>query len=157
MPKLETQLTAQIAAQEPFLPVLRQFAQTYQAFSSFDEEHMRQLGLTCPQFDVISTLGNTPGMTMGQLAEKTLVTKGTLTGIIDRLEKKGWVQRVVPPENRRCFIIMLTTEGDRVFNQVFPAHIAHLKRRFDRLSSAELEQIQFALKRLQEIFSQEDV
>ena len=153
MPKLESQLTAQTAAQETFLPVLRQFAQTYQAFSSFDEEHMRQLGLTCPQFDVISTLGNTAGMTMGQLAEKTLVTKGTLTGIIDRLEKKGWVQRIVPPKNRRCFIIVLTAEGDRVFNQVFPAHIAHLKSRFDRLNPAELDQIQLALKQLQEIFS----
>ena len=152
MSKSDSLTAAQIAAQEPFLPVLRQFAQTYQAFSSFDEEQMRPLGLTCPQFDVISTLGNTSGMTMGQLAEKTLVTKGTLTGIIDRLEKKGLVQRQVPPENRRCFIIVLTPEGDRVFNQVFPAHIAQLKSRFDRLSLTELEQVRSALERLQEIF-----
>jgi MarR family transcriptional regulator, 2-MHQ and catechol-resistance regulon repressor len=143
---------AQTAAQAPFLPVLRQFAQAYQAFSSFDEAHLRTLGLTCPQFDVISTLGNTPGMTMGQLAEKTLVTKGTLTGIIDRLETKGLVQRQVPPENRRCFLIVLTPEGDRVFNQVFPAHVAQLKSRFDRLSPAELEQMRSTLRRVEEIF-----
>ena len=145
-------LTAAQAAAEPFLPVLRQFAQAYQAFTSFDEEHLRTLELTCPQFDVISTLGNIPGMTMGQLAEKTLVTKGTLTGIIDRLEKKGLVQRQVPPENRRCFIIVLTPEGDRVFNRVFPAHIARLKSLFDRLTIEELDQLRSSLKRLEEIF-----
>lgn len=149
----ESLTSAQKAAKEPFLPLIRELAQTYQAFSAFDDEHIRQLDLTCPQFDVIATLGNTSGMTMGQLAEKTLVTKGTLTGIIDRLEKKGLVRREVPPENRRCFVIVLTPEGDRVFNQVFPAHIAYMKQRFDQLEESEIHNIQAALQRLREIFS----
>lgn len=148
----ETKTEAQKAAKEAFLPLMRELVRTYQAFTSFDEEHIRQLGLTAPQFDVISTLGNTDGMHMGQLAEKTLVTKGTLTGIIDRLEKKGLVQRVVPPENRRCFTIILTPEGEQVFEQVFPAHIYYLKERFQQLNKSELEQIRLALQRLREIF-----
>jgi DNA-binding MarR family transcriptional regulator len=143
---------SQKAARETFLAVLREFVQAFQAFSAFDEAHIRQFDLTVPQYDVICTLGNTPGMMMGQLAEKTLVTKGTLTGIIDRLEKKGLVQREVPPENRRCFVIVLTTEGERVFEQVFPAHIAHLKERFDCLSETETQQIHSSLQRLRKIF-----
>lgn len=145
--------STQQAAREPFLSLLREFVRAYQAFTNYDEEHIRQLGLTCPQFDVISTLGNTPGMTMGQLAEKTLVTKGTLTGIIDRLEKKGLVQREVPPENRRCFVIVLTPEGERVFEEAFPAHILYLKQRFGHLSAAELEEIRAALQKLRHLFS----
>lgn len=151
--KAALQAATRQAAQEPFLPVMRELARTFQAFSVYDEEHIRQLDLTSPQFDVICTLGNTTGMTMGQLAEKTLVTKGTLTGIIDRLERKGLVRREVPPENRRCFMIVLTTEGDRVFENVFPAHIAYLKERFSQLSQQELTEIEQALKKLRKLFS----
>lgn len=132
--------------------MLRELVQTYQAFCVYDESHIRELGLTAPQFDVIATLGNTSGMFMNQLAEKTLVTKGTLTGIIDRLEQKGLVRREVPPENRRCFLIVLTPEGEQVFQEVFPAHISHLKERFDRLNEQELEEIKVALQKLRSIF-----
>ncbi|WP_244913278.1 MarR family winged helix-turn-helix transcriptional regulator [Phormidesmis priestleyi] len=145
------QLNAKSAAQEPFMPMLRELAQTYQAFCAYDEAHIRELGLTPPQFDVIATLGNTSGMFMNQLAEKTLVTKGTLTGIVDRLEQKGLVRREVPPKNRRCFLIVLTSEGEQVFEDVFPAHIAYLKERFDQLDPQELSQIKSALQRLREI------
>jgi DNA-binding MarR family transcriptional regulator len=143
----------QRAAQEPFLFVLRELAQTYQAFSSYDEDHIRQLGLTLPQYDVLATLGNTSGMMMSQLAEKTLVTKGTLTGIVDRLEKKGLVQRIVPPDNRRCFIVKLTPAGEQLFEAVFPEHTAYLKQRFDRLDASTLQEIRRSLQQLREIFT----
>ncbi len=148
----QNETAAQIAAKEPFLAVLREFVRAYQAFSAFDEEHIRKLGLTVPQYDVIATLGNTPGMMMGQLAEKTLVTKGTLTGIVDRLEQKGLVRREVPPDNRRCFKIVLTPEGEAVFETVFPTHINRLKERFNQLNETELNEIKTALERLREIF-----
>lgn len=148
-----TILDPQSAAKQPFMRALRELTTTYQAFCAYDEPHIRELGLTPPQFDVLCTLGNTSGMFMHQLAERTLVTKGTLTGIIDRLEQKGLVRREVPPENRRCFLIVLTPEGDRVFQEVFPAHISYLKERFDQLDAAELEQIESALQRLRQIFN----
>lgn len=142
----------QKAAQEPVLALMRDLVRTYQAFYAYDEEHIRQLGLTVPQFDVICTLGNTSGLMMGQIAEKTLVTKGTLTGIIDRLESKGLVRREVPPENRRCFIVVLTARGQQMFEEIFPAHIAYLKQRLSALTSEEMQQIQTALRRLRELF-----
>lgn len=141
------------ATEQPsFLPTMRELVRAYQAFASYSEKHIRELGLTPPQFDVIATLGSTPGMSMGQLAEKTLVTKGTLTGIIDRLEHKNLVRREVPPENRRSFIIVLTPEGQALFQQVFPAHIAYLKERFEQLDPAELELLRVLLGKLRTIF-----
>ena len=80
------------------------------------------------------------------------MTKGTLTGIIDRLEQKGLVTRIVPPENRRSFTIILTPEGEQTFETVFPIQIAYLKERFDRLSAEELKQIQASLSQLRQIF-----
>lgn len=151
-PNQTVELDTKSAAKQPFLPVLRELAKTYQAFCAYDEPHIREFGLTPPQFDVICTLGNTPGMMMNQLAERTLVTKGTLTGIVDRLEQKGLVRREVPPENRRCFMIVLTPEGKALFDRIFPKHISYLKTRFDQLNDEELEQIKNSLQKLRSIF-----
>ncbi|NJL97349.1 MAG: MarR family transcriptional regulator [Synechococcaceae cyanobacterium SM2_3_2] len=139
---------------EPFLEVLRELAGGYQAFTVYSDTHVRKMGLTPPQFDVIATLGNTAGMTMNVLAEKTLVTKGTLTGIVDRLQDKGLVRREVPPENRRCFLIVLTPEGEQVFRETFPAQIAHLKERFDQLDPEDLVTLKTSLRKLRLLFQQ---
>ncbi|MBE9159389.1 MarR family transcriptional regulator [Nodosilinea sp. LEGE 06152] len=140
------------AAQEPFIPVMRELARAYQAFSAYSDAHVRQFDLTPAQFDVIATLGNTQGMTMGDIGEKTLITKGTLTGVVDRLVQKQLVQRETPADNRRSVVVQLTTAGQAVFEQVFPAHIAHVKERFEQLSPAELETLRVLLERLRRVF-----
>jgi MarR family transcriptional regulator, 2-MHQ and catechol-resistance regulon repressor len=149
---IQNNLQSQAAAQEAFLPVIRELVRAYQALSDYSAQHVRELGLTPPQFDVISTLGNTSGMSMRTLGEKTLITKGTLTGIIDRLEQKGLVRREVPEENRRSFTIILTLEGEKVFEEVFPAHIAYLKKCFLDLTPADMEQVQATLRALRDRF-----
>lgn len=151
MAKLTSKAT-QEAARAPFLILLRQLARTYQGFTSYSDAHVRRLGLTPPQFDVIATLGNTEGMSMKALAEKTLVTKGTLTGIVDRLEKKGLVCREVPPHNRRSFTVVLTEAGVETFETVFPAHIAYLGDRLDRLSDEQIQSLCEGLETLSGLF-----
>lgn len=141
-------LSADAAAQTAFVPTMRELVRTYQAFAHYSDAHVRSLNLTPPQFDVIATLGGTHGMSMKQVADKTLVTKGTLTGIIDRLEKKQLVRRTVPPENRRSFTLSLTPAGEALFQAIFPQHVNHLQQRFNRLDSSELAQLKQLLSKL---------
>ncbi len=149
---LSAVVTSGAAAKEPFLAVLRELSQTYHAFSAYSAAHVRQMGLTPAQFDVIATLGNTPGMPLSQLAQKTLITKGTLTGIIDRLEAKGFVRREVPTGDRRSFCAVLTPAGEALFSQVFPAHMDHLQRAFTDAEAGEMEQLRRALRQLRDRF-----
>ncbi|MGA7952105.1 MAG: MarR family transcriptional regulator [Gloeobacterales cyanobacterium] len=149
---IQSNFHSKAASKEAFLPIIRELVRAYQALYDYSAQHIRELGLTPPQFDVISTLGNAPGMSMSKLGEKTLITKGTLTGIIDRLEKKGLVRREVPEENRRSFTIVLTPAGEKVFEEVFPAHIAYLKQRFEDLTPIDIAQIQATLKALRNRF-----
>jgi MarR family transcriptional regulator, 2-MHQ and catechol-resistance regulon repressor len=144
--------TTNAAAQETLTPLLRELVRAYQAFSAYSEAHLRQLGLTPAQFDVIATLGNTAGLCMGELGEKTLITKGTLTGVIDRLEQKQLVQREVPSGDRRNVVIRLTPKGEELFERVFPAHVAHLKERFEQMEPSELELLTVLLRRLRQVF-----
>ena len=140
-------------SKDPFMKVLRPLVETYFALLDKGASHIRSLGLTGSQFDVIATLGDTEGMTCRELSEKTLVTKGTLTGVLDRLEKKGLVERIPSREDRRCFIIRLTTKGDDLFRKVFPAHINYMKPYFERaLTTAEVSKLRELLLRLKNSF-----
>jgi DNA-binding MarR family transcriptional regulator len=140
---------------EPFLKVLRPLAETYFAFLRVSDRRIRSLGLTPPQFDVIITLGDTGGMTCKDLSEKTLVTKGTLTGVMDRLEAKGLIERLAHHDDRRCTIIRLTLKGDRLFRKVLPAHIYFLKPYFERaIGASQMRDLREMLLRLKKSFEQ---
>ncbi|MCG8434210.1 MAG: MarR family transcriptional regulator, partial [Gammaproteobacteria bacterium] len=120
----------------------------------FDAGSYRSAGsdLTVPQADVIFTLGNTGGMTCGEIGERTLITKGTLTGVIDRLAAKGLVKRVTEPSDKRRTRIVLTAAGEKTFQAEFPRQIKALKERFDLLSKTDKQQLTRLLKKLREIF-----
>ncbi|MHB1668187.1 MAG: MarR family winged helix-turn-helix transcriptional regulator [Thiomonas sp.] len=141
-------------AQSSFLPLLRELVRTYQAFERHSAAHVLSLGLTPAQFDVIATLGNTAGMNPKQLGLKTLITKGTLTGVVDRLLAKGLVRRLPDPSDGRGQIVRLTPAGQRLFEQVFPAHGAHLHRVFERLSAQDAAQAERSLRILRTAFEQ---
>ncbi len=139
-----------------FLPAIRELVRCYQAFESYSSRHVRTLGLTTPQFDIIATLGNTQGMTFKELGEKTLITKGTLTGVVDRLEEKKLVRRMALPSDGRCQVVQLTPKGEAVFAEVFPTHLAYIGAAFSGLGTEELQQAQHVLKRLGGVFKPRD-
>lgn len=143
-----TTVTLENAAKQPFMALVRELVWTYQAFSRLDSEGLRQFDLTPPQADVIFTLGNTEGFTFKEIGKHTLITKGTLTGVIDRLEQKGIVKRVQGADDRRCTRVVLTIKGVKLFEKVFPIHIGKLKKHFDRLSCNEMQTIERALRKL---------
>jgi len=136
----------------PFLPCLNELVRCYQAFEAYSTAHIRSLDLTAPQFDIVATLGNTPGMTPKELGEQTLITKGTLTGIIDRLEAKGLVRRSAHESDRRSQVVQLTEAGDTLFRRVFPEHMAHLRRAFAGFAAADYARIESALAELRQVF-----
>ncbi len=138
------------AAQVPFLPLIYDLASTYQTLMRYSDKFVRQAGLTPAQFDVLVTLGNTEGMSMQSLAERTLVTKGTLTGIVDRLEERGFARREVPPRNRRSFTIVLTNGGQREFERLFPLYIEHLRLHLGQLSPKQIKEIRTVLQNIRQ-------
>jgi MarR family 2-MHQ and catechol resistance regulon transcriptional repressor len=125
-------------------------AECYQALAAHAAAHVRTLGLTGAQFDILATLGNAPGMTCRELGEKTLITKGTLTGVLDRMEARGLVRRTASDADRRQVFIALTPLGIRTFERSFPAHIGHLKPAFTVLSPRELDQASELLHKLRD-------
>ena len=136
-----------------FLPALRNLVSAYQAFERYSAPDVKAMGLTTTQFDVIATLGNQPPMTCKELGEKTLVTKGTLTGVLERLEVKGILERKLNPEDARSQMIGLTSIGQSLFEKVFPAHLQHLQKALSKLSEKELLEVTKSLQSINQIFT----
>lgn len=140
---------------DPYLKALRPLVEAYLAFWRVDSRHIRTLRLTPSQFDVIVTLGDTTGLTCSQLSSQTLVTKGTLTGVLDRLAKKGLIRRESVAGDKRRTKIKLTEKGYALFQRVFAAHIAFIRPFFERaLSPQEIETIRSLLLRIRDSFQE---
>jgi MarR family 2-MHQ and catechol resistance regulon transcriptional repressor len=133
---------------ERYLKSVRLLAECLQGFERFSGESVRPTGLTHAQFDIVATLGNTPGMSYKELGERTLITKGTLTGVIERLEQKGLVARERSSDDKRSFFVRLTPAGDELFRVVFPQVIAHGKRLFSGYDAADFDALEQALGKL---------
>jgi DNA-binding MarR family transcriptional regulator len=132
---------------------VRLLAECLQSFERFSGESVRQCGLTHAQFDIIATLGNTQGMTYKELGEKTLITKGTLTGVIDRLEQKGLVARERSSDDKRSFYVRLTDCGEAVFRDVFPKVVEHGRQLFSSLSDNDFDDIDASLHKLKQVIA----
>jgi MarR family 2-MHQ and catechol resistance regulon transcriptional repressor len=107
-----------------YLRSIRLLSECMQLFEKTSSVRVRAHGFTESQFDIIATLGNTQGMSCKELGEKTLITKGTLTGVLKRLEQKGLLQRSASSEDRRQQLIQLTPLGEQSFDDIFPQVVA---------------------------------
>jgi DNA-binding MarR family transcriptional regulator len=147
-------ITTRNAHQQDFIALMNELARAHHRFSLFDAEVHRLSGssLTAPQAKVVFCLGNTDGLTCSEITDLTLITKGTLTGVIDRLEEKKLVERWGDADDGRIIIVALTRAGDRLFQREYPRYLEQLKPRFDGLSKPDREQAVSVLTRIAEQF-----
>ncbi len=103
-----------------------------------------QYGLDRGQGDVIFTLrraGPPYRLSPSRLASSLLVTSGTMTNRLDRLEQRGLIQRVANPTDRRGTDVQLTDEGVRLADEAVARHVASEEQMLEPLSAREREQL----------------
>lgn len=76
--------------------------------------------LTPIQFAALDAIHNHPGTDQATVAELIAYDRATIGGVIERLEQKGWVDRVVSERDRRARELSLTAEGQRTFKALVP-------------------------------------
>lgn len=77
-------------------------------------QRLKAIGLSVPQFDLLSTLTEREGISQSELAERLYVTKGNVSGLVDRLVQAGLVERRAIIGDRRSYALHLTSEGRRL-------------------------------------------
>ena len=123
-------------------------ARCYVTFSRAVACKVAEYDLTAPQFGVLEALLHLGPLSLGELAEKLLVTGGNVTYVMDRLEAQGMVVRERSGDDRRVVRAHLTTKGRDTIQSVFPGHVGFVRDLVQGLEAGEKDTLRTLLKKL---------
>jgi DNA-binding MarR family transcriptional regulator len=124
-----------VTAVETCLAFLHATAEVYAALSL----HFARYGLSMGKFTLLMQLfqADSDGLTPSECAERTSVTRATITGLLDGLERDGLVKRQSHPRDRRMLQILLTQKGRELLINMLPDHFCRTTGLTANLSTAE--------------------
>jgi DNA-binding MarR family transcriptional regulator len=96
-----------------------------------------ELELSASQVHTLLAMGHEGPLTMGDLARRVAVTEKTTTGLVDRLERDGLVQRLRDPADRRVVRVKLTARGTRLARRLDAELLEKLTRLMGRLDAGD--------------------
>ncbi|MFQ5538012.1 MAG: MarR family winged helix-turn-helix transcriptional regulator [Gemmatimonadota bacterium] len=135
-------------SQERALRLWISLARCHTTFSKAVACRVSDYDLTLPQFGVLEALYHLGPLTLGELADKLLVTGGNVTYVMDRLEQRGLVVRERSPDDRRVIEARLTDGGRALIRDVFPGHAEYIADLASVLEPEEQETLRTLLKKL---------
>lgn len=120
----------------------------FRAMEAHADRSIARLGLCWSDFGVMEALLHKGPLAVKALGEKVLLTSGSMTAAIDRLQRRGWVERGDDPQDRRSRIVRLTAEGRKTIEVLFAEHERDMEKAVAGLSLAERTNAIDALRRL---------
>ena len=103
---------------------------------------VREIGLSVPQCDVLTTLTEREGLSQQDLAARLYVTKGNISGLIDRLEDARLVERRSIEGDRRSHAIYLTEQGRALAEQGIEVQRQFVIDTLGRISADDLKKFE---------------
>jgi MarR family 2-MHQ and catechol resistance regulon transcriptional repressor len=80
-------------------------------------------------------------MQLHELGELLLVSKANITGLIDHLEEKDLVKRVISARDRRARFARITKKGEALLDEVVPVHYQNVKRLLNDLTNGDKQML----------------
>ena len=129
------------SACEAFLHLLRTGDEAF----LYTEQNLTEHGISPGRFGVLMLLWgdcqdpepNTHGRTPAELADQSNVTRATMTGLIDTLERDGFVKRTADTADRRMMRVALTRKAEKFLERLLPGHFRRMAALINPLSQTE--------------------
>jgi DNA-binding MarR family transcriptional regulator len=126
--------------------------QTYNAIFKVTELALLPHNLSLPQLQVLSVLKQGGGtLTTGEIGRAIVKASQTVTGLVDRLEQPGLVERVFDRSDRRKTWVRLTEKGERRFQEAMPVASRLTEELFSVLADGELRELQAKTDKLRTV------
>jgi DNA-binding MarR family transcriptional regulator len=130
---------------ETCLAFLNSATKVYTAFDA----HFDRYGLSAGKFTLLMQLYMAKqGIVPSEFAERANVTRATITGLLDGLERENLVRRQPHPSDRRMLTVHLTEQGSALLENILPDHFCRTKRLMANLTTKEKKTLINLLKKL---------
>lgn len=123
-------------------------SRAYRAVNEHVNKRIQRYGLNPTEFAVLELLYHKGDQPLQQIGGKILLASGSMTYVIDKLEKKEYITRVACAEDRRVTFAQITQKGKKLIEQVFPSHQNEIERIMSVLSDEEKDTAIDLLKRI---------
>lgn len=110
---------------------------------------LEPFGITSVQFGLLNRLSIQDGQVQADLGRRMAIEPATLTGIVQRLEREGWVQRSCDPENRRLQRVWLTDKAREAMPALLNMQAQRRERSFSGFDAEELTRLEELLDRIE--------
>lgn len=128
----------------PFLVLM----QTSKAIHDRIKEEMAKNKLGITEFSVLEVLYQKGKQTIQQIGNRILISSGSMTYVIDKLEQRSLLSRKACPDDRRVIHVILTGSGIELMNKIMPKYQQLVDDLFHSLSSEESETLVHLLKKV---------
>ncbi len=128
--------------------IIHSIRRIVQAGEHYSKELEKSIGVSTPQLACLYVLRQQGPLPLSQIAKQIMVNSSTVTGIIDRLEKKDLVTRIRDPRDRRMITIQLTRSGATLAAQAPPLIPSSIMQGKSVLSDEDFNKVVFGLNKL---------
>jgi len=143
--------------QKVFEEVLIALRQIIRAIDLHSRKLVQGYGLTGPQLIVLKSLGGIEELSVGELAKQVNLSPATVTGVLDRLEKRDLVERMRDDADKRRVIVRITQAGLAVLGTAPSLLQEHFMARFGELKQWEQNLVLSSLQRVAAMMETEEL
>ncbi len=129
----------------------------FKAIQDYSQEVSRSFGVTGPQLWALTTIAGHEALPLGELSKKMYLHPSTVTGVVDRLEAKGYVSRDRSARDRRVVTVCLTPKGKELVGRAPNPVQGKMIHGLRKLDGEELRTIYVSVKKLAEIVEADNV
>jgi DNA-binding MarR family transcriptional regulator len=135
---------------DPTAGIIADFRSMMSQMKCASSERLLRLGVSMAQLHIMFTLQRSGEMTMSHLADVLNVSFSNATGLIDRLEERGYIERYRVPNDRRIVLVRVTPAGDTMLGEVDALSDNLMRSVLGRLPSSQLRGVAHAVSALRE-------
>jgi len=146
-----------MSKQKAIADIMVSLRRMFKAIQQYSEAVLKEFGVTGPQLWALRTIYMDGSLPMGQLSRKMYLHMSTVSGIVDRLEAKGYVSRTREAPDRRVVKINLTSAGKTLVQRGPEAAQGKLLHGLEGLTHREISHIRSALERVVRFMEIQDI
>lgn len=137
--------------------IMQSIRRIFKAIQAYSHEVSEKYGITGPQLWVLKTISLNGNLALGDLGKRMYLHPSTITGLIDVMERKGYVARVRDREDRRVVKVQLTAKGKRLAEKAPNPAQGKMIYGLKKLKNEELNLIYNSVQKMVEIMEAQHV